>query len=242
MTQAPVAHGYPDWNRVSVQADTILLDVNSVATPFPGGIVYDLGYVGGFPALGFNFGVGLGGTLHGFDLQFFLDAAYTQPTTSYQFAVINGGAARRVVTTFGPYARLSIFAQAAGGTHTARVYSASQSGVPNTGTVIDYRLIGQTGTAVGAGATVTNTAFLTYPGEVHISISSPAATWVARVLVLDEFNIASNIATINGTANVSQNIKLFSPPGPLRITFQNTSGAASTFDAYAVARPTEAGA
>lgn len=238
---APVSHGYPDWNRVVAQADTLLLGAAfdpTLADPTD----YDLGFVGNYPAIGVTFGVTV--QTHVFQMGFFGTPLFQDEFGTYSFRVSTTAAlVQRSIPVLGPYLRLRIDPEALGGgpLHLAFVSSSPGSFVPNGSEPLNSVLISTTATAVGVGATVTSNATRVWPGEATWTVTSASTAYRAVLQALGVGGAWTTIDSIQGAGLPSQSHKVFLPAAPIRVQFTNNGGAAANHDTYVVSRFIEAG-
>lgn len=237
MTQ-PTAHGYPDWNRVSAQADAVFFDVsNNVINAAQS---HDVGFVGNYPACGVLFRAD---TNHfNVEFDFYQDAARTQFIDNYEVSVRQGLTFNRNIPILGPYLQVVVTPSAAASQYDIRLWAAPNFAISTAIGSISPVLISQTQTNVAAGATSTITAARVSPGEAHVTFMTSATNWFAYVDAIDDAGVVTTIDTFGGPTFETIHHRIFLPPQTIRTRFINNDAGAQDYWMYLVARPMYAGA
>lgn len=237
---APVSHGYPDWNRVSAQVDTTLLNPGVIPTTMSPH-TYNIGFVGNYTHTGFT--ARITGQMHRIDFEYFEDAAFTISASAYRF-ILNDTTrnARRVLPVLGPYMRILVTPLVIGGTHELVVWSAPVHAIPTGTSVASSVVITTTATNVVAAATSTLNSTFAWPGEATWTVTSAATAWRATLQIQTNDGTFLTIDSMQGAANQSISHTVFLPPAPVRTNFTNNGAGAANYDTYVVGRVIEAGA
>jgi hypothetical protein len=223
--------GYPDWQRNFVAARFFqALAFNELTI---GAKTYGPFTMANIDSIGLSC---LNNTNGGqLILQWSADQAGVLPTGKDNIVIRDGTRFHQSIVVKGSF--LTITSQtflAVPWTKTMLIYETTRSVIPQDG-VNDNVLLSQLATAAPIGVTLT-TIPRVWAGEAVWSARSPLATWIASVEIIDEAGTITTLDQAN-QAEATKSRTIFLPSTPLRFSFNNTTGGASTFTAFISARP-----
>lgn len=224
---APVEHGYPDFGRYRASADKVYFDATVAdidgATDYGPFFVGDVDYLSLFFSPTTNhFLVTLG----------FYDAPSGGANTGlFAFSARNTCTVDQVVPVRGPYVIMTVQPNAVNGAFSALLASCPLHHSGGQAAGAGSLLISRTVAAIGAGATVTTLAQATRQAPAVWSVSSPAATWVARLESITFQGVVTVLDRITQLSNEDAR-PIYLPHTTVQISVDNTTGVASTFSAY----------
>lgn len=228
---APVPHGYADFQVQAAKQDLVWIhDEQTIAAPK----TYGPFFTG--TSLAVNVvAVSLGGRFR-ISLGFYDSSLKTVILGSQEFIIGIGGGFSGSIKNVGPWMTIVVTPGAAGNTYGLTAASASSPGNQQQGALGNV-LVSATGNAVGIGAAVVIESPNTWPGWAYWSMHQSAGTCQMSLHYTDEHGtvIVLDRKILVAGADVGQLVYL--PAAPVGVQCFNTSGAATNFDAYLIARP-----
>lgn len=229
MTQ-PIAHGYPDWHRVSAISDVIYVNtgVFNVATeqtfgPF---FVAEQGAIG----------VALGADVNSwrFRLNFYNDSALSFLLERHEMELFGAGKLiRQALAVLGPWMTITALPSGAGSDASIRAWGVAQPATPLTFAGANV-LIDTTNNAIAIGASEDQTAATVWPGNAFLAFQMTAGTATLELRRVTHTGSSFPIWRRNLTAAqpVGEMVCLTGDTIIGRVI--NTSGAATTYSMYLV--------
>lgn len=225
---APLAHGFPDWQRNRPSTNVLYLNTSVVTT---GNADYGPFFVGYSPCVGIDLFDTTG------DLQVLLgwygNDAVNITTGQRVIVCTAGGGFHGSVKNLGPWLSVSVLPKGATAQYSMALFATEKAGMwDRLGK--DNELIVVTAFNLGAGANTTWTATRTWSGPVTIDLGQVGGTWNADVGVLDSTGTLVRMGHHDSTWGQKYQAQLHAPLSPMQIVMRNTDAAAHNHWAYIV--------
>lgn len=222
---APVPHGYPDWGRYTAQADIELLGTSNLNLAAP--VTFGRFFVGGVRHVAYVYSAGLNNSRVTLE-------TYTAETggTLLSEQVINcrtPGGFDFSVPVQGPWLAITITPVGGAISYDINVWTVAGNLASITSNLAPRYALSQTATAVAAAATVLTEVPYTYVGAGTWFVRCTAATFIARLQTVTAGGTVQNIDVWTEATPLGAR-RIYAPSFPMRLSVNNTSGAAATYD------------
>ncbi len=220
----PVPHGYPDWGRYAAQADIEILGTSNLN--LNGSETFGRFFVGGVKHIAYIYAAG------GNNSRVTLET-YTAETggTLLSEQVINcrnPGGFDFSIPVQGPWLAITVTSVGGAISYDLNAWTVAGNLASVTSNLSPRYALSQTGTAVGAAATVLTEVPYTYVGRGHWFIRCTATTFIATLQTVTAGGTVQNVDQWTEATPLGAR-QIHIPSFPLRLSVNNTSGAGATY-------------